>query len=264
MKKCFVLLLFCLLFFSGCQNNSLDTNLERIAVNDIVINKSHAYVDEGSKIILLAQVFPFNADNQNISWRSDNSNVAKVEDGIVFGVKEGRTVITATSEDGNISANCVVYVSTPKLNYKDYNNNIKKQNYEIQKNEEINNLKETKTKNLEEIEVNLDKKLEDIENLSFNMFDFIQEKIDSIHQEYYEIFNFVNENFSLNGKNRLINLEDNKNYNYHFEFKYSNQGINEEVDEDTIYKDENTIIKEKLVDFKIKKPHNCGFFEFLE
>lgn len=125
MKKLCIFLIFLSVFICGCENSSAVLNENLISVNDIVINKSHAYVDIGDKIILLAQVFPFNSNNQKVLWRSDNNDIAKVDDGIVIGVNEGRTVITAISEDGNFSTYCIVYVSTPKLNYKNYPNNLK-------------------------------------------------------------------------------------------------------------------------------------------
>lgn len=121
MKKLVVLFFLICLIFSGCNSsNDLSSSIYKVSVNDIVINKSHAYVDIGNKIILLAQVFPFNADNQKVIWKSDNENIATVSGGIVIGKGEGRTIITATSEDGAYYANCTVFVSTPKLNYEDF------------------------------------------------------------------------------------------------------------------------------------------------
>jgi uncharacterized protein YjdB len=125
MKKLCIFFVVLSIFICGCESSSVSLNENIIYVNDIIVNKSHAYVDIGDKIILLAQVFPFNSNNQKILWKSDNSNIACVDEGIVIGVSEGRTVITAISEDGNFSASCIVFVSTPKLDYKNTHNNLK-------------------------------------------------------------------------------------------------------------------------------------------
>lgn len=124
MRKFFFLVLIFCVFFSGCETKPNNYNIDPIYVNNIVINQSHAYVNVNEKVVLLAQVYPFNADNQTIKWRSDNTSVAKVDDGVVFGVGEGRTVITAISEDGNFEAKCIVYVSYPKLDYYNTPNNL--------------------------------------------------------------------------------------------------------------------------------------------
>ena len=114
-----IFLSFCMI---GCADNAkIDSKI--INVEDIVINKSHAYCNKGEKVVLLAQVFPFNANNQKINWKSDNPNIAKVNDGIVEGLEEGRTVITAVSDDGDFYDSCVLYVSSPKLDYNKYKNN---------------------------------------------------------------------------------------------------------------------------------------------
>ncbi|MBE5746541.1 MAG: Ig-like domain-containing protein [Clostridiales bacterium] len=120
MKKVLIVILFFSLFLTGCNSAKLGGSMYDVKVNDIVINKSHAYVDVGNRIILLAQVFPFNANNQKILWKSDNPSIASVSGGIVIGKSEGRTIISAISEEGEYYATCTVFVSTPKLNYENY------------------------------------------------------------------------------------------------------------------------------------------------
>lgn len=254
-KVVIILLLFCFVF-SGC-NGSSEANLkaEKIAVNDIVINKSHAYVNEGEKVVLLAQVFPFNADNQKVDWKSDNVNIATVDGGIVVGKSEGRTVITATSEDGQFSTNCIVYVSTPKLNYNNYQNKIKDIN------QNTNNL-------------NIEDENNSIFNfLNFNKINYFFNEIfntlnhfEAEFKEFEDYFKTISKNYSLinkqikadieaenegltEDKTVKVNEEENKNYVYSLEYKYNSEGIKEEDDENTVYKDDYTIIKEKFNEF---------------
>lgn len=278
MKKYFIfIILFCLVF-SGCGSNNVKAkNDVEIAVNDIVINKSHAYVDKGDKIILLAQVFPFNSDNQKIHWKSDNPNVASVDDGIVVGKSEGRTVITATSDDGDISASCIVYVSNPKLDYEKYENNLNFENQNVRRNSNNNFISNFKAERINN----------NINNNIFNQINSFRESVKSIESFFdniklnYEImsknissvidsekassvknngFNFKTiteesekeitqeNNNEENVENNESELNDNKNYVYSYQYYYNSNGISEEVleDENTIYKDDNTIIKEKV------------------
>lgn len=71
-------------------------------------------VDTGEDIQLTATILPYDADNKIIVWSSDNPDVADVNGkGVVTGVKAGKTVIRATSEDEGISDFCVVTVNQP-------------------------------------------------------------------------------------------------------------------------------------------------------
>lgn len=243
------MLCFCAAGCNGGEKASIDV----INVEDVVINKSHAYCDVGSKIVLLAQVFPFNANNQNVIWKSDNENVAVVNSGIVEGVKEGRTVITAQSEDGNFCDKCVLYVSSPKLDYTKYPNNliVTVQNQESAEEptkspisdfneilDEMFIIQQQINKNINEfidffkLKVN-NKMLENNQNIEQNLSDSAK--------------NISEENDSEIGEKQIVNQENlgkNNISGYFYEYKYNSDGINEDVDEFTTYKDDNTIIKE--------------------
>ena len=61
---------------------------------------------------LVAAVAPNDA-NQNVTWSSDNPDVASVSDnGTVMAKAAGTATITATTEDGGFTATCAVTVST--------------------------------------------------------------------------------------------------------------------------------------------------------
>lgn len=231
---------FCLV---GC--NEVTTNANAIPVNDIVINKTHAYLDVGDKLILTAQVYPFNADNQNILWKSDNNNIAEVNGGIVVANSEGRTVITCISEDGELEDKCILYVSTPKLDYSKFQNNINssKINSEIESNnskvlqdnmeDEIN--KNFKTnKDFYNIIDNINKTFNELNDYFNDFFEDTKNSVEEIMQE--------NKNFKTN---QINEIDENNNSNfYFFEYKYNSNGLEDEADENTIYKDENSIVRE--------------------
>lgn len=78
-------------------------------------------VEAGKSIIINSDINPKNATNKNIIWSSEDTSIAKVNSsGVVTGVEEGSTIITATI--GDIQSSTVVLVSEIKaekieLNY---------------------------------------------------------------------------------------------------------------------------------------------------
>ncbi len=63
-----------------------------------------------------AVITPENASNRNIIWNTSDPTVAMVDDtGTVIAVGAGTAVITASSEEGGYSAECIVTVSKPTL-----------------------------------------------------------------------------------------------------------------------------------------------------
>ena len=81
-------------------------------VTSISLSKSKITVYVGDTYNLQATITPPNASIKNLVWTSDDESVAKVySDGDVVGVTPGRTVVHATSTDGNeVVANCTVIV----------------------------------------------------------------------------------------------------------------------------------------------------------
>lgn len=70
-----------------------------------------ASVKVGKTITLIAEVAPADATNKNVSWESDNTSVATVdENGVVTGVAEGTAHITVTTEDGSFTATATITV----------------------------------------------------------------------------------------------------------------------------------------------------------
>ena len=70
----------------------------------------------GPSRLLQPRVFPENATNPNIVWRSKNTKVAHVdENGSVKPVRTGMTEIIGTTEDGGFEAKCFVTVVNPSV-----------------------------------------------------------------------------------------------------------------------------------------------------
>jgi len=71
-------------------------------------------MEPGSERALRAVIEPNNATNEGVTWASDDTNVATVdEDGVVKAVSAGKAVISATTEDGEKTASCTVVVGVP-------------------------------------------------------------------------------------------------------------------------------------------------------
>ena len=76
------------------------------------MNRKKTTIKDDGKRTLKATVLPSNATNPAIEWSSSEPSVATVSTrGVVQGVAPGTTTITATSEDGEISAECEVTVT---------------------------------------------------------------------------------------------------------------------------------------------------------
>lgn len=81
-------------------------------VTKITLNKTKETIFVGDTINIKATIAPDDATIKNIVWTSDNESIAKVyPDGDVTGITPGRTIIRATSTDGNnVVATCTIIV----------------------------------------------------------------------------------------------------------------------------------------------------------
>lgn len=72
------------------------------------------YADKGETKAIVATVLPADATNKGVTWSSSNPTVAQYIDGEVVALKNGKAVITATTDDGGFTDSCNVTVeSTP-------------------------------------------------------------------------------------------------------------------------------------------------------
>lgn len=110
--------------FRDIETLSSDTSVE-----SITLNKQSISLYVGDTETITATVLPENATNKNVTWSSDNKNVATVENGKITAISEGVATITATSHDGKIKATCKVTVNKKSTTEEgDTNKEIKVQN----------------------------------------------------------------------------------------------------------------------------------------
>lgn len=104
-------------FISGPAGNVVLVDnvslVEKIPVTGIVITPASLEVQVSDSSALAVTLTPENASNQGITWSTDNSTVATVdENGVVAALALGKAAITATAEDGGLQAICNVTVGT--------------------------------------------------------------------------------------------------------------------------------------------------------
>ena len=81
-------------------------------VTSIKLNKTFVTLKKGNKLTLKATVYPKNANNRAVVWKSSNKKVATVSSkGIVKAVGNGTATITVTAKDGSKKkASCKVNI----------------------------------------------------------------------------------------------------------------------------------------------------------
>lgn len=86
-------------------------------VSTITLNKEKVTLIKGKKETLTATVKPDTALNKKVTWSSSNKDVATVSNnGEITALKEGKTTITAKTEDRGKVATCEVTVQEVKVN----------------------------------------------------------------------------------------------------------------------------------------------------
>ena len=80
-----------------------ETNDSVVLVDTIIIPKSNGEItlNPGLEFEIDATVWPENATNKTLKWKSDNEIVAIVDNGVVTGKEVGNCTITASSTDGS-------------------------------------------------------------------------------------------------------------------------------------------------------------------
>ncbi len=99
--------------YNGCQTTFSVTVLP-IYVTGIELLQNELALIMGSTFKLEANIYPTDATNKTIIWKSKDPSIAQIdENGVITSVKKGSTIITATTEDGLYSATCSVFVVCP-------------------------------------------------------------------------------------------------------------------------------------------------------
>ena len=88
--------------------------------NSLTIDPEYVSIEKGTDYQLLVTLLPVSVTNRSIIWSSSDSSIATVDsEGKIKGLKEGQAIITATSEVGRLTAECIVDV-TDSVELKEY------------------------------------------------------------------------------------------------------------------------------------------------
>ena len=83
-----------------------------VPVSSVSLNKTSVSLNKGETTTIVATVYPENATDKSVTWRSSNASVASVDgNGKITAVGGGSAIITAGS--GGKTADCSVTVSVP-------------------------------------------------------------------------------------------------------------------------------------------------------
>lgn len=83
-----------------------------IPVTNVTLNLSSATMERGESLQLVATVKPANADDTSVRWSASAPAIASVNStGLVQALSPGNATITATTNEGDLSATCEVTVN---------------------------------------------------------------------------------------------------------------------------------------------------------
>ena len=109
--KIWYLLCVALLLLNACTAEE-----KSIAVTGVKLNQETAALTVGKIMVLTANIFPYNATNKGVSWKSSQPEVVSVTgQGIITANSPGTATITVTTIDGEKTAKCDVSVSLPAV-----------------------------------------------------------------------------------------------------------------------------------------------------
>lgn len=107
--KLLLVLLLCVSVIAGLNAYEIKSEAA-VPVTRVSLSKTSVVINSGNATSLTATVYPYNATNRTVTWRSTNSVVASVSNnGVITAKTVGTTTIIATSNNGK-TASCVVTV----------------------------------------------------------------------------------------------------------------------------------------------------------
>lgn len=87
-----------------------------IKVTGVTLDKTATTLKSGESLTLKAAVAPADATNKDVSWSSNDTNVATVDsNGVVKAIAPGKATITVTTQDGSKTAQCIVTVEATNI-----------------------------------------------------------------------------------------------------------------------------------------------------
>ncbi len=103
-----------LILLAGCTTKE---DIEYgIRVESVTVSLKRVDLPIRGRITLVATVLPAEAENQNVTWSTSNPAIVSVDErGRIRGEAAGQATVTVTTEDGDKSASCDVFVEGDEL-----------------------------------------------------------------------------------------------------------------------------------------------------
>ena len=90
------------------------TTQARIKVHGISLitgfANNNVILSVNKSVSISAVISPDNADNKSVIWSSNRPDIAVVDGGRITAKSKGKAIITAVTQDGGLSASCMVTV----------------------------------------------------------------------------------------------------------------------------------------------------------
>lgn len=88
-----------------------------VKIKELTLSKETLKINVGKSETLLATITPENATNKNLIWKSSNDDIASVdENGTVTGNNVGECIVSVSSNDESIIAECKINVNPIEIN----------------------------------------------------------------------------------------------------------------------------------------------------
>ena len=109
----------------ACDNNENpnengNNGTQTVAVESVTLNKTELALEVGGEETLTATVAPDNATDKAVTWSSDNTAIATVENGKVTAIAAGTATITAKAGDKTDTCSVTVNAAEPTVNGKTF------------------------------------------------------------------------------------------------------------------------------------------------
>lgn len=103
---CTIILLLLLTISSCTKSDKLN-----ITVKSIHLTAKNTELKIGEKVTIIAEIIPIDATNKETNWISSNPEIASIKNtGELIAIKEGKTTITVSTEDGSRNAKIEITV----------------------------------------------------------------------------------------------------------------------------------------------------------
>ena len=100
---------------ASCEVTVKNAETPHVSVESVNLNETSITIEEGKTKTLIATVMPENATNKNIDWSSTDESVATVKNGVIEGKGPGKTTVTVTTVDKELTASCEVTVEAKTI-----------------------------------------------------------------------------------------------------------------------------------------------------